>query len=59
MEKFENLTPVWFEHFVAACCIMDARFRFMQFTIDSAGNILWNGDIFSGNLINVVYYAHV
>lgn len=50
-EKFENLTPIWFGHFVAAVLWMQGSDLCEQPTIDSAGNILlWNGDIFSGNL---------
>ena len=60
IEKFENLTPIWFGHFAAAVLWMQGLDLCEQPTIDSAGNILlWNGDIFSGNLVNVVYYVHV
>ncbi|OAD52969.1 Asparagine synthetase domain-containing protein 1 [Eufriesea mexicana] len=50
-EKFENLTPNWFGHFVASVLWMQGSNLSEQPLIDSNGNILlWNGDIFSGKL---------
>ncbi|CAD1479397.1 unnamed protein product, partial [Heterotrigona itama] len=50
-EKFENLTPIWSGHFVAAVLWTQGSDLCEQPAVDSAGNILlWNGDIFSGNL---------
>ena len=51
IEKFENLTSIWSGHFVASVLWMQGSNFCEQPAIDSSGNILlWNGDIFSGNL---------
>ncbi|XP_076166749.1 asparagine synthetase domain-containing protein 1 isoform X2 [Ptiloglossa arizonensis] len=50
-EKFEHLTKNWFGHFAASVLWMQGSSLTVQPAIDSMGNILlWNGDIFSGNL---------
>ncbi|XP_043792045.1 asparagine synthetase domain-containing protein 1 isoform X2 [Apis laboriosa] len=51
IEKAENLTPNWFGHFVASILWMQGSNLIEQPAIDCNGNILlWNGDIFFGNL---------
>ncbi|XP_043250088.1 asparagine synthetase domain-containing protein 1 [Colletes gigas] len=50
-EKFEHLTENWSGHFAASVLWMQGSNFTEQPAIDSNGNILlWNGDIFSGNL---------
>ncbi|CAK9811679.1 Asparagine synthetase domain-containing protein 1 [Anthophora plagiata] len=50
-EKFENLTQNWFGHFVGSVLWMQGSNLREQPASDSSGNILlWNGDIFLGNL---------
>ncbi|XP_012140960.1 asparagine synthetase domain-containing protein 1 [Megachile rotundata] len=50
-EKVEHLTQSWFGHFNASILWMQGSNLYGQPTIDSIGNILlWNGDIFSGDL---------
>ncbi|CAL7938955.1 unnamed protein product [Xylocopa violacea] len=51
VEKFENLSKNWFGHFVASILWMQGSSIGEQPALDSIGNILlWNGDIFFGNL---------
>lgn len=55
-EKFEHLTKNWFGHFAASVLWMQGSSLTVQPAIDSMGNILlWNGDIFSGNLVNILH----
>ncbi|XP_076544620.1 asparagine synthetase domain-containing protein 1 [Osmia lignaria lignaria] len=50
-ERIEYLTPNWFGHFNASVLWMQGSNLNIQPAIDSIGNILlWNGDIFSGDL---------
>lgn len=60
IEKAENLTPNWFGHFVASILWMQGSNLIEQPAIDCNGNILlWNGDIFFGNLKtnNLLYFG--
>ncbi|XP_054003665.1 asparagine synthetase domain-containing protein 1 [Hylaeus anthracinus] len=50
-ERFERLNENWFGHFAVSVLWMQGANLTVQPAIDSTGNILlWNGDIFSGNL---------
>ncbi|XP_076761740.1 asparagine synthetase domain-containing protein 1 [Xylocopa sonorina] len=50
-ENFENLSKNWFGHFAASILWMQGSSIGEQPAVDSNGNILlWNGDIFFGNL---------
>ena len=50
-EKFEHLTENWDGHFAASVLWMQGPSLTSQPAVDSSGNVLlWNGDVFSGNL---------
>ncbi|XP_023288092.1 asparagine synthetase domain-containing protein 1 isoform X3 [Orussus abietinus] len=50
-ERFDSLPNDWHAHFAASVLWMQGDKCLIQPCIDSTGNVLlWNGDIFSGNL---------
>nr|KAF7404479.1 hypothetical protein H0235_015173 [Vespula pensylvanica] len=55
VKNFASLTDIWYGHFAASILWMQGLKLVEQPLIDSDGNILlWNGDVFSGSLVNVL-----
>lgn len=60
VKNFTTLTDTWCGHFAASILWMQGLKLVEQPLIDSSGNILlWNGDVFSGSLVNVLIISYL